>query len=110
MNKQTSRRRSQRIDLDPPEVGILFLKEDGYVSETNATLTSRQLFVDMMNRSTKGVGIRTEKKIEPATNFYLHAFNKVKKAWELFEGRTKWLFTDREKGIFHHVGAELKST
>ena len=109
MNKQTSRRRNQRIELDPPEVGILFLKEDGYVLGTNPTPPPRQLFIDLTNRSLHGVGIRTEKKIEPATNFYLHAFNKAKKSWELFEGRTKWLLADREKGIFHQVGAELKS-
>ena len=110
MSKQTSRRRNQRIELDPPEVGILFLKEDGYVPGTNPTPPPRQLFIDLVNRSVNGVGIRTEKKIEPATNFYLHAFNKAKKSWELFEGRTKWLLADREKGIFHQVGAELKST
>jgi hypothetical protein len=110
MNKQTSRRRNPRIELDPPEVGILFLKEDGDVLGATPTPPPRQLFIDLTNRSLHGVGIRTEKKIEPATSFYLHAFNKAKKSWELFEGRTKWLLADREKGIYHQVGAELQST
>ena len=108
MNQQTSRRRSQRIDLDPPEVGILFLEEDDYVSGTNRVPPPRKLFIDLMNRSPHGVGIRTEKKIEPATNFYLNAFNRDRKSWELLEGQTKWLLKDREKGIYNKVGAELK--
>jgi tRNA A-37 threonylcarbamoyl transferase component Bud32 len=108
MTEQTSRRRSQRIDLDPPEVGILFLEETGHVYGKTLTSPPKKLFVDMLNRSPKGVGIRTEKQIEPATNFYLRAFNRDMKSWELFEGQTKWLFRDREKGIYHKVGAELK--
>ena len=108
MNKQISRRRSQRIDLDPPEIGILFLEEDGYVSGTNPTPPRRKLFIDLINRSPHGVGIWTEKKISPATNFYLKAFNRDRKSWELFEGKTKWLLKDREKSIYHKVGAELR--
>ena len=108
MNKQITRRRSQRIDLDPPEIGILFLEEDGYVSGTNLTPPPRKLFIDLINRSPQGVGIWTEKKIAPATNFYLRAFNRDRKSWDLFEGQTKWLLKDREKGIYHKVGAELK--
>ncbi|MGD9078854.1 MAG: protein kinase [Desulfobacterales bacterium] len=110
MNVQKSRRRSQRIDLDPPDVGILFLEEGANVLGTNPTRLPKKLFVDLINRSPHGVGIRTEKKIEPATNFYLSSFNRDRKSWELFEGQTKWLLKDREKGIYHKLGAELKST
>ena len=108
MDEQNSRRSTQRIDLDPPEVGIIFLEEADHVYGTTLALPPKNLFVDMMNRSLEGVGIRIEEEIEPATNFYLRAFNRDRNSWELLEGQTKWLHRDREKGICHRVGAELK--
>lgn len=108
MSEPNSRRRIQRIDLNPPEVGILILEDVGHVYGTTLAPSPWKLFVDMMNRSLEGVGIRTEKEIEPATTFYLRAFNRDRKSWELFKGQTKWLLRDREKGIYHKVGAVLK--
>ena len=110
MNEQISRRRSPRIGLDPPEVGILFIEEAGYVSGTNLAPSPRKLFVDLMNRSPEGVGIKSEKEIEPATVFYLRTFNKANKTWELFEGEAKWILPDLEKGLKHKLGAVLKPT
>ena len=46
---------SQRIDLDPPEVGILLVEETGYVPGTTLAPPPKKLFVDLMNRSDKGV-------------------------------------------------------
>ena len=108
MSEPNSRRRIQRIDLNPPEVGILILEDVGHVYGTTLAPSPWKLFVDMMNRSLEGVEIRTEKEIEPATTFYLRAFNRDRKSWELFKGQTKWLLRDREKGIYHKVGAVLK--
>ncbi len=108
MNENDTRRRSHRIDLDPPEVGILFLEEAGYVPGTTLAPPPKKIFVDLMNRSPEGVGIKTENKIEPATVFYLHAYNKAQKTWELFEGETKWILPDIDKGLGHRLGAELK--
>ena len=108
MNEQISRRRSQRADLNPPEVGILFLEETGYISGTNLAPPSRKIFVDLMNRSAEGIGIKTQMRIEPATVFYLSAFNTNEKTWEFFEGQTKWIQTDSDNGLRHRLGAELK--
>ena len=108
MSEPNSRRRIQRIDLNPPEVGILILEDVGHVYGTTLAPSPWKLFVDMMNRSLEGVEIRTEKEIEPATTFYLRAFNRDRKSWELFKGQTKWLLRDRGKGIYHKVGAVLK--
>ena len=108
MDQKTSRRRSQRIDLEPPEVGILFMEEAGYVSGTALASPPQKLFVDLVNRSDEGVGIRAEKKIEPATVFHLSAFNKTKKSWDLFVGESKWILPDEEKGLRHKFGAVLK--
>jgi hypothetical protein len=110
MSEPNSRRRNQRIDLNPPEVGILLLEDAGHVYGTSLVPLPRKLFIDMMNRSQEGVGIQTEKEIEPETTFYLQTFNRDRKSWELFEGKTNWLLKDREKGIYHKVGAELKPT
>lgn len=109
MEAPNSRRRSNRMDLNPPEVGILYREEAGYVSGTTLAPPPKKLFVDLINRSPEGVGIQAEKEIEPATVFYLRDFNKVEKTWELFEAEAKWVIQDREKGICHKVGAELKS-
>ena len=108
MSERNSKRRSDRIDLEPPEIGILFLEETGYVSGTTLAPPPRKIFVDLMNRSLEGVGIKTEEKIEPATAFYLRAFNKARKAWELFEGETKWILPVVDKGLRHKLGAEIK--
>ncbi len=108
MSEPNSRRRIQRIDLNPPEVGILIMEDVGHVYGTTLAPSPWKLFVDMMNRSLEGVEIRTEKEIEPATTFYLRAFNRDRKSWELFKGQTKWLLRDREKGIYHKAGAVLK--
>lgn len=108
MSVQTSRRRSQRIDLDPPEVGILFLEEAGYVPGTTLAPPPQKIFVDLLNRSDEGAAIRTEKKIEPTTVFYLSAFNKAEEKWDLFAGEAKWILPDLEKGLRHRLGAALK--
>jgi hypothetical protein len=94
--------------LDPPEVGILFLGEPGYISGTSVASQSRKLFVDLINRSPSGVRIRTERRIEPATLFYLSAYNKADKTWEVFEGQTRWILQERGTDAIHKVGAELK--
>jgi hypothetical protein len=49
MQRQHSRRHHQRIDLDPPEVGLLFLGEPGYISGTSVASQFRKLFVDLIN-------------------------------------------------------------
>jgi len=108
MSEHDSRRRCQRTNLDPPEVGILFLEEASYVSGTNLAPTPSQLFVDLMNRSSEGVGLQIEKEIEPATFFYLRAFNRTQKTWELFKGEAKWILPDLDKGLKHKLGAEIK--
>ena len=108
MSGQYSPRCSDRLNLDPPEVGILYLEETGYVSGTTLAHPPRKLFVDLMNRSPEGVGLQTEKRIDPATAFFLHEFNKLEKKWELFEGQTRWIVKDGKKDICHKVGAELK--
>jgi CRP-like cAMP-binding protein len=108
MSVQLSRRRSQRIDLDPPEVGILFLEEAGYVPGTTLAPAPQKIFVDLLNRSDEGVAIQTEKKIEPATAFYLSAYNKSEEKWDLFAGEAKWILPDFEIGMRHRLGAALK--
>jgi len=108
MKVQNSRRRSDRISLNPPQVGILYLEDAGYVSGTTYFSPQRKLFVDLINRSPEGVGIQIEKAIEPATAIYLSAFNQSEKTWELFEGQTRWLEQDWENDICHKVGAQLK--
>ena len=108
MSAQLSRRRDQRIDLDPPEVGILFLEESGYVPGTRLAPSPKKLFVDLINRSNAGVGIRTENKIEPATVFYLSAYNKTEKTWDLFVGEAKWILSDFENNRRHKLGASLR--
>ena len=104
----SEQRCSQKIDLDPPEIGVLFLEEAGYVPETASAPAPKKLFVDLINRSDEGVGIRAPKKIEPTTVFYLSAFNKTKKAWDLFVGETKWILPDEERGMRHSLGAVIK--
>ncbi|MGD2099137.1 MAG: protein kinase [Desulfobacterales bacterium] len=109
MTAHPSRRSSQRIDLDPPEVGILFLEEAGYVPRTRLAPSPKKLFVDLINRSDAGVAIRTEKKIEPATVFYLSAYNRTEKTWDLFLGIAKWILSDLENNRRHKIGASLKA-
>ncbi|MGD8974908.1 MAG: protein kinase [Desulfobacterales bacterium] len=110
MSKHNSRRRSDRMDLDPPEVGVVYLEEARHASGTNPAPPPNKLFVDLMNRSPEGVGIQSEKEIKPATAFYLRAFNKTEKTWDLFEGQTKWISPDLKKGLRHKLGAELRPT
>jgi hypothetical protein len=108
MKEQNSRRRGQRIDLNPPEVAILYLEDSGDAFGKNLASDPRTLFVNLMNRSSKGAGIQSEKQIEPATAFYLRAFNKAEKKWDLLQGETKWILPDLKKGLKHKLGAEIK--
>ena len=110
MSKRNSQRRSDRSKIDPPEVGMIYLKGAGDASGTNPASTPKKIFVDLINRSPGGVGIQTQKKIEPATVIYLRAFNKAEKTWDLFEGETKWILPGEKKGRIHKLGAEIKST
>jgi CRP-like cAMP-binding protein len=88
---------------------MIYLEETGDVAGTTTASTPKKLFVDLINRSPEGVGIQTEKKIKPATLFYLRAFNKAEKKWDLFEGETKWILPGKKKGRIHKLGAEIKS-
>jgi len=108
--QQQSRRHSPRTFLDPPEVGILFLEEAGYVPGTVLARPPKKLFVDLMNRSDEGVAIRTERKIMPATVFYLSAYNRAKRRWDLFVGEAKWTLPAEEKDSRYKLGAALKQT
>ena len=110
MSKRNSQRRSDRSKIDPPEVGMIYLKGAGDASGTNPASTPKKIFVDLINRSPGGVGIQTQKKIEPATVIYLRAFNKAEKTWDLFEGETKWILPGEKKVRIHKLGAEIKST
>ena len=110
MSKRNSQRRSDRSKIDPPEVGMIYLKGAGDVSGTNPAPPPKKIFVDLINRSPEGVGIQTEKKIEPATVIYLRAFNKAEKTWDLLKGETKWILPGKKKGRIHKLGAEIKST
>jgi CRP-like cAMP-binding protein len=89
---------------------MIYWEEAGNVSGTNPASPPKKLFVDLINRSPEGVGIQTEKKIEPATVIYLRAFNKSEKTWDLFDGETKWILPGLKKGLRHKLGAELKAT
>ena len=103
------RKDNQRIEMNPPEVGILLMRKFGNISVASPGSLLKKLFVDLINRSPTGVRIRTERQIEPETLFYLKAFNKVGKIWEVFEGQTKWI-TQKKQGAdtIHIVGAEIK--
>jgi len=105
---QHSGRHHLRFDLNPPEVGVLYLEEPCYITGTFVATRFRNLFVDLINRSPSGVMIRTEKRIEPATAFYLSAYDKADKTWEVFAGQTRWILQEREIDATYKVGAELK--
>ena len=102
-----SQRRYRRIDLEPPEIGILISENTGYVFGTSIAPQPQKLFVDIMNRSHAGVGIRTEKEFDPNSVFYLRTYNKKNKRWDLSEGRTRWIVKDAGEGVHHKIGAEL---
>ena len=105
MNERNCQRRSDRFILVPPEVGLLYLEEADYVSGTNSAPPPKKLFVDQINRSPEGVGILTEKEIEPKTFIYLRAFNKAEKTWDLFEVEIKWILPGLKKFLRHKLGA-----
>jgi len=108
MNDLNQRRRNPRTKLNPPEIGILYLENTGFESGETTVQTPHKEFVDMLNRSENGVSLKLAHTVCPETTFNLIAYSRLRKNWELLQGKTKWIETATKNQMFHQIGAEVQ--
>ena len=66
-----NRRRWIREVLNPPEIGVLYTGNQGFLPGAPASRQPSMLFVDLLNRSLGGVILRTKLQVDLETEFYL---------------------------------------
>jgi len=62
----------------------------------------------MLNRSENGVSLKLAHTVCPETTFNLIAYSRLRKNWELLQGKTKWIETATKNQMFHQIGAEVQ--
>ena len=103
MENRRERRRFPRTALDPAEVGFV-LYQTCEAHEENY----KALYVDIMNRSQKGLNLRTKQQITPSTSLYIQIYDPWVREWLLFEGQIRWINQDHVDPAFYLYGIELK--
>jgi serine/threonine protein kinase len=108
MDNNQNRRRWMRQKLNPPEIGILYTGNKGFVPGHHASKQPTVLFVDLLNRSLGGAIIRTKWQIGQDSEFYLQIFSALEETWELAMVETKWADSDPGHPGYNIIGVEFK--
>ena len=108
MDNKQNRRRWMRQKLSPPEIGILYTGNKGFVPGHHASKQPTVLFVDLLNRSLGGAIIRTKWQIGQDSEFYLQIFSALEETWELAMVETKWTDSDPGHPGYNIIGVEFK--
>ncbi len=108
MKTQHNRRRWIREVLNPPEIGILYTGNKGFVPGIHATKQPEVLFVDLLNRGLGGVIIRTKWQIGPEAEFHLRIHSALEETWEFVRVKARWVNTDPHKPGYNVIGVEFK--
>ena len=102
-----NRRRWIREVLNPPEIGVLYTGNQGFVPGAPVNKQPSMLFVDLLNRSLGGVILRTKWQIDLETEFYLQIHNALEDHWETVRVRAKWANTDPHRPGYAIIGVEF---
>ncbi len=108
MEIQHDRRRWLREVLNPPEIGILYTGNQGFVPGIHVTKQPAALYVDLLNRSMGGVILKTKWEIEPEISFHLKIYNSIEESWEFVRVRAKWINSDTTNPAFNLIGLEFQ--
>ncbi len=108
MEQSRERRQSDRVTPSSPDIGILYSEGMGYTSGTMIVDDSRSLYVDILNRGTDGLMIKTSQPIEPQTSIHLSIFARDDKTWRHFKGTVIWMKPVAEKMESYLAGAAIQ--
>ena len=104
-----NRRRWIREELNPPEIGVLYTDNQGFVPGAPVNRQPSMLFVDLLNRGMGGVILRTKWQIDLETEFYLQIHNALEDLWETVKVRAKWANSDPHRPGYAIIGVEFCS-
>ena len=86
------RRHQPRELFDPLEVGLLIpAPEDNRSENPQAKSLPTRIYVDVLDRSAGGAGVRGRIREAPKGVFYLGVYNSEKHGWDLFAAETAWI-------------------
>ena len=108
MEIQHDRRRWLREVLNPPEIGILYTGNQGFVPGIHVTKQPTALYVDLLNRSMGGVILKTKWEIDPEISFHLQIYNSLEESWEFVRVKAKWINNDTTNPAFNLIGVEFQ--
>ncbi len=108
MEIQHDRRRWLREVLNPPEIGILYTGNQGFVPGIHVTKQPTALYVDLLNRSMGGVILKTKWEIDPEISFHLQIYNSLEESWEFVRVIAKWINNDTTNPAFNLIGVEFQ--
>ena len=105
-----NRRRWIRAVLNPPEIGILYTGNQGFVPGAPVNRQPSTLFIDLLNRSLGSVILRTKWQIDLETEFYLQVHNALEDLWETVKVKAKWANADPNRPGYTIIGVEFCPT
>jgi serine/threonine protein kinase len=109
MEIQHDRRRWLREMLNPPEIGILYTGNHGFIPGIHVTKQPTAFYVDLLNRSMGGVILKTKWEIEPEISFHLQIYNSLEESWEFIQVKAKWTNKDTTNPEYNLIGVEFQA-
>ncbi len=97
MESHRERRRWPRIDLAPPEIGIVYFRNDASEDQAFDKNPQDSHFIDILNKSPGGALLRSSLSFNPGTVIHLEIYNRVSKSWDLFPAAIKWEIQAHDK-------------
>jgi len=109
MDAQNNRRKCERHELEPPELGYLLTEHSGYESGTALIAPPLNLYVDVINMCRGGAAFRAPKSIEADTAVSLLVYKDSEKLWYLYRGKVRWTAKVSDSSKAFLVGLEIKA-
>ncbi|MGC1403302.1 MAG: protein kinase [Thermodesulfobacteriota bacterium] len=109
MDQPIERRRLIREELNPPEIAILFYPQKGSTLNAASPLQWFPYFVDITDKSQKGMRASSGMALEAKTPIYLEFYSPQNKSWSAYQGKVVWCAPEMKKGRLFHLGLDLYS-
>jgi serine/threonine protein kinase len=96
-----------REGLNSQEIGILFYSEKGSKLTAAPTLQWLPYFVDITEKSQRGLQASSGMALEPETAIYLDCYSQGDKSWKAYQGQVAWCAPEMKKGRLYCLGLDL---
>ncbi len=107
MDRPIEQRRLIREELKSPEIGILFYPQKGSTLTAASPLQWFPYFVDIIDKSQKGMRASSGMALEAKTPIYLEIYSQGNKSWSAYQGKVVWCAPEMKKDRLFRLGLDL---